>query len=385
MTALISQMTMPADAGSAGLRAGEAGISGDAAGRAGDFAGLMALVHARSLPGAPGHGDQGDAIMPPGGEILPADLPFADGEYALLPVAGFDGLAVQVREALAGAGDRAAIVAGDSGRASAMGSGLPHPAASALMQEDVLRFDALRRGEGAVALPVDLALSRGDPAGLAVPLATQAAPVLNINAVLQRAGEGSGFQLSPEALQGLMRSAESGGSEQQLLYTSAPVSGLQTSGLSQGIDRALPGWTLGTPLHQTQQWGDEVGQRIRWMVGNQVHAAELRINPPQLGQIEVRVSMQNEQMSITFLSQNALVRDTLEDAIPRLRDMLNQQGFTSVDVNVSQHQASDGQGRDGDESGMGTGNDTERHNGAPGADPRSAWRSTSTGFIDTYA
>jgi flagellar hook-length control protein FliK len=97
-----------------------------------------------------------------------------------------------------------------------------------------------------------------------------------------------------------------------------------------------------TPLRHPE-WSDEVSQRVRWVIGTQVQSAELKINPPQLGPIEVRVSVDSDQqMTVTLSSQHALVRETLQDSVPRLRDLMSEHGFSGVNVDVSQHSSSDG-------------------------------------------
>jgi flagellar hook-length control protein FliK len=107
-------------------------------------------------------------------------------------------------------------------------------------------------------------------------------------------------------------------------------------------DTAVPSLPVHTPLRHPE-WSDEVSQRVRWVLGNQVQSAELKINPPQLGPIEVRVSVDSDQqMTVTLSSQHALVRETLQDSVPRLRDLMSEHGFNAVNVDVSQHSSSDG-------------------------------------------
>jgi flagellar hook-length control protein FliK len=108
---------------------------------------------------------------------------------------------------------------------------------------------------------------------------------------------------------------------------------------------AGPSLPVHTPLRHPE-WSDEVSQRIRWAIGNQVHSAELKINPPQLGPVEVRVSVDaDRQMSVTLSSQHALVRETLTDSLPKLRDLMSEHGFGAVSVDVSQHSSPDGRQR----------------------------------------
>jgi flagellar hook-length control protein FliK len=46
--------------------------------------------------------------------------------------------------------------------------------------------------------------------------------------------------------------------------------------------------------------------------------------------------MEGDKATLAFASQHAAVRDALESALPRLREMFAQNGLDIVDVNVSQ-------------------------------------------------
>ena len=98
---------------------------------------------------------------------------------------------------------------------------------------------------------------------------------------------------------------------------------------------AMPAITI--PLAQPG-WDQALGQRVQWLVSQQLQGAELRITPPHLGPIEVRISIgQDQQTIVNFASPHAAVRDAIEAAVPRLRDMLGNNGQDLVNVNVSQH------------------------------------------------
>ncbi|UTF60788.1 flagellar hook-length control protein FliK [Gilvimarinus sp. DA14] len=86
----------------------------------------------------------------------------------------------------------------------------------------------------------------------------------------------------------------------------------------------------------TGAWGDAVGQKVLWMARQNITSAELRLDPPDLGPVQVRVSVQNDQAHITFSSQQPVVREALDQNAFRLREMLAEQGMTQVDVNVSE-------------------------------------------------
>lgn len=94
-------------------------------------------------------------------------------------------------------------------------------------------------------------------------------------------------------------------------------------------------------MPQNPNWGQAVGERIQWMLNQNLQQAEVRLNPPELGALEVRVSVNSEQTNITFTSPHASVREALEAAIPRLREMFSDSGLNLGDVNVSHQSLAD--------------------------------------------
>jgi len=87
------------------------------------------------------------------------------------------------------------------------------------------------------------------------------------------------------------------------------------------------------------EWKQEFNDRIIWMQNKGIPSAELRINPNNLGPISIRIKMDaDQQANIAINVQNAGVREAVEAALPRLREMLNAQQIGLADVNVSQQQ-----------------------------------------------
>ncbi|MFT3931528.1 MAG: flagellar hook-length control protein FliK [Spongiibacteraceae bacterium] len=84
----------------------------------------------------------------------------------------------------------------------------------------------------------------------------------------------------------------------------------------------------------SEGWGDAVADKVMWFSANKISSAEIHLNPPDLGPLQVRVSTQQDQASVVFTSQHAAVRDALDQALPRLRDMMGSQGMQLLDVSV---------------------------------------------------
>ncbi len=87
---------------------------------------------------------------------------------------------------------------------------------------------------------------------------------------------------------------------------------------------------LGSP-----QFSDELGQKIRWLVGQNFNAAQIRLNPAELGPVDVRVNVSGDQVSVAFNSQFGVVRDAIESALPKLRELLENQGLNLANADIS--------------------------------------------------
>ena len=86
-------------------------------------------------------------------------------------------------------------------------------------------------------------------------------------------------------------------------------------------------------------WDNALGQKVLWMVSQQQQVAELTLNPPDLGPLQVVLSISNDEASATFVSQHADVRQALEAALPRLKEMMAESGITLNSATVSQEGA----------------------------------------------
>lgn len=112
---------------------------------------------------------------------------------------------------------------------------------------------------------------------------------------------------------------------------------------------ALPGLqsvqALEKPLHD-RSWATDLGQKLLWFVSNDKQGAQLTLNPPQLGSIEITIHMDKNGANAHFASPNPDVRGAIETAVPRLREMFAGAGIDLGQVSVgseSFRQQSDGQ------------------------------------------
>lgn len=93
-------------------------------------------------------------------------------------------------------------------------------------------------------------------------------------------------------------------------------------------------------------WDGELAQRIVWMAGRQVQWAEISLNPPNFGSLEVHLALKGNDASAYFFSPHAAVREVIEDSLPRLRQMLADAGINLGQTQVSQESFADRRGEE---------------------------------------
>ena len=144
------------------------------------------------------------------------------------------------------------------------------------------------------------------------------------------------------------------------------------------------------PMHQGG-WSEAVVDRVMVMSSQNLKSAEIQLDPAELGRLEVRISVNQEQSQVTFASPHAGVREALDSQMHRLRELFAQQGMNQLDVNVSDQSLSRGwQGQEGD-GGRGRGGassellgaDEELHPG--GVESARASTVSARGLVDYYA
>jgi len=112
------------------------------------------------------------------------------------------------------------------------------------------------------------------------------------------------------------------------------------------------------------EWNKDMGDRIVWMSNRAIPSAEIRLNPPNLGPISVRVDVSDDQATVVFTAQHAAVRETLEASIPKLREMMSAQQLNLAEVNISQGSVSE-QGRSQAQNFAQTADSRGQRRGAP--------------------
>jgi flagellar hook-length control protein FliK len=91
----------------------------------------------------------------------------------------------------------------------------------------------------------------------------------------------------------------------------------------------------------------QLAEKVQWMVNQKNMLAEIRLDPAELGSMSVKVNIQGDAASVSFVVQTQHARDALEQAVPRLREMLAEKGIALGQSSVQQENKNkqDGDGK----------------------------------------
>jgi flagellar hook-length control protein FliK len=113
------------------------------------------------------------------------------------------------------------------------------------------------------------------------------------------------------------------------------LSGSMGSAANTGAQPALPG--ISTPLN-SPQWGGDFGRQFVSLAQgghNMPHTAELRLDPPELGPLRISINISDNVAHAIFASPHAAVRQTVENALPQLQQLLAQAGISLGQTSVN--------------------------------------------------
>jgi flagellar hook-length control protein FliK len=97
----------------------------------------------------------------------------------------------------------------------------------------------------------------------------------------------------------------------------------------------------------SEGWGDAFRQKVVWLVDRQQQSAEIHVNPPHLGPVEVMLNLSDDGAHIVFCSPHASVREAIEASLAELRTALANNGlslgqtFVSADAGTARDQLRD--------------------------------------------
>ncbi|MCR9104321.1 MAG: flagellar hook-length control protein FliK [Gammaproteobacteria bacterium] len=128
----------------------------------------------------------------------------------------------------------------------------------------------------------------------------------------------------------------------------------------------------------------ELAGRVSVLLRDGLSEARLQLNPPELGRLDIKISTDGDQTRVSFLVQGAETRDVIEQAMPRLRELLEQSGLQLSRFDVADQSRSQQQG-DGRAPGAYAPDSTATGEGEP-ASPGTTLRAStgSQSLVDFY-
>ena len=90
--------------------------------------------------------------------------------------------------------------------------------------------------------------------------------------------------------------------------------------------------SLGEP-----SWDSEFVGRVNMVVKGGMQEARIQLSPPEMGRLEIKVTTEGDTAKVMFSVDNVAARDAIEQAIPRLRELLGQGGLQLSHTGVSDY------------------------------------------------
>lgn len=138
-------------------------------------------------------------------------------------------------------------------------------------------------------------------------------------------------QLHSATVQASAQLTESGPAQQTISNTAATaLSSASQQALQKAADFASP-----LSLQQANA-ASQLTEKVVYQVNQKIQMAEIRIDPEDLGAMQIKVNLQHDQLSLQFTVQQAQAKEALEQHLPKLRELLEQQGLSLGESQIEQ-------------------------------------------------
>lgn len=126
-------------------------------------------------------------------------------------------------------------------------------------------------------------------------------------------------------------------------------------------------------------FGQELGQHVAWLGGQDIKQARIRLHPEELGSLDVNVSVTHGRVDVVFSAQHPAAVAAVQQGLPQLDQMLARHGLSLGHAEVGQRDRGDGRRRAG-HAGAGVADEiAEVHGIGPAASPGRV------GLLDAFA
>jgi len=139
----------------------------------------------------------------------------------------------------------------------------------------------------------------------------------------------------------------------------------------------------------TAAWDQQLGQKVIFMAAGGEQSATMELNPPDLGPLQVVLSVSKDQATAAFTSAAPEVRQALEAALPKLREMMGEAGIqlgnATVSAGTSDQNNSSQASSSGGQRGVHGRHDSGGSDGADAPPVTATVRRLANGAVDTFA
>lgn len=91
--------------------------------------------------------------------------------------------------------------------------------------------------------------------------------------------------------------------------------------------------TVAAPVGSAH-WAEEFNQQIVWAAKNDWQSAEIRLHPENMGPIKISLNITDGKAQIAFVAAHSEVRQSIQEALPQLKEMLATSGIDLGQTNV---------------------------------------------------
>ncbi len=154
-------------------------------------------------------------------------------------------------------------------------------------------------------------------------------PGLAAGAILSVGEDGEALRQSPHGTRMAASSAVAGATTAPLTSSGLLVPSFLSPSASSPlvVDTSRSTWS--------QQLVDSLGERVHLQASQQLQQATIRLDPPELGRLEVTVRQEHDRLSVQISTSNSSLRDALQESREQLRQILIPEYGAGVEVEIN--------------------------------------------------
>ncbi len=119
-----------------------------------------------------------------------------------------------------------------------------------------------------------------------------------------------------------------------------------------------PGWQPPLALSEPAA-AQQIKDRVMVQIQHKLQTVEVQLHPEELGSMQIKLNLQQDQLSVQFVVQQGAAKEALEQQMPKLRELLEQQGIALSEGQVEQRQSGSQQEQHTHRQGSNTGSESE--------------------------